>query len=230
MKCADLIKALGRLKVETGSIVCLGCGHEHNCSTQGCALIREAIAELKFANNVKLSPDGKHAAFVQTSSDLKKNGYRNDIFLIDLSDDSVRQLTYNGKNASYIWESNDTLLLMTERTEDDKAEGLEEKTVFYRLNINGGEAAPAFAVAASVQGVWALGAGMFAFKVQTDWNRPDPEKVDKEICEEEKLVIADVNPSLMRGIREHFPLKVDRLEEFYVQLWEEKRQKKKSRR
>ena len=144
------------------------------------------IAELKFANNVKLSPDGKFAAFVQTSSDLKKNGYRNDIFLIDLSDDSVRQLTYNGKNASYIWESNDTLLLMTERTEDDKAEDLEEKTVFYRLNINGGEAAPAFAVAASVQGVWALGAGMFAFKVQTDWNRPDPEKVDKEICEEEK--------------------------------------------
>ena len=47
MKRADLIKALNRLKIETGSIVCLGCGHEHNCSTQGCALIRAAVEELK---------------------------------------------------------------------------------------------------------------------------------------------------------------------------------------
>jgi len=47
MKRAELIKALGRLKVETGSIACLGCGHEHNCGTQGCALIRAAVEELK---------------------------------------------------------------------------------------------------------------------------------------------------------------------------------------
>lgn len=47
MKRADLIKALDRLKIETGSIACLGCGHEHNCSTQGCALIRAAVEELE---------------------------------------------------------------------------------------------------------------------------------------------------------------------------------------
>lgn len=47
MKRADLIKALDRLKVETGSIVCMGCGHEHNCTTQGCAIIRAAVEELK---------------------------------------------------------------------------------------------------------------------------------------------------------------------------------------
>lgn len=35
-----LITALGRMKVETGSMVCLGCGHEHNCGVRGCALIR----------------------------------------------------------------------------------------------------------------------------------------------------------------------------------------------
>ena len=49
MKRAELIKALNRLKIETGSIVCLGCGHEHNCGTQGCALIRAAIEELEHA-------------------------------------------------------------------------------------------------------------------------------------------------------------------------------------
>lgn len=35
MKTDELIKALGRLKVQTGSLVCLGCGHEHNCGVHG---------------------------------------------------------------------------------------------------------------------------------------------------------------------------------------------------
>jgi len=38
----ELIEALSRLKVETGSLVCTGCGHEHNCGIHGCAIIREA--------------------------------------------------------------------------------------------------------------------------------------------------------------------------------------------
>lgn len=49
MKRDDLIKALNRLKIETGSIACLGCGHEHNCATQGCAIIRAAVEELETA-------------------------------------------------------------------------------------------------------------------------------------------------------------------------------------
>ena len=37
-----LLEALARLRVETGSLACLGCGHEHNCSTHGCAILRAA--------------------------------------------------------------------------------------------------------------------------------------------------------------------------------------------
>lgn len=37
-----LIEALEHLKVETGSLACLGCGYEHNCSTEGCAILRQA--------------------------------------------------------------------------------------------------------------------------------------------------------------------------------------------
>ena len=50
MKRAELIKALRRIRVETGSLNCLGCGHEHNCGTQGCALIRAAVEELSAAD------------------------------------------------------------------------------------------------------------------------------------------------------------------------------------
>ena len=47
MTISDLIKALQRLKVETGSIACLGCGHEHNCDIHGCAIIREAAERIE---------------------------------------------------------------------------------------------------------------------------------------------------------------------------------------
>lgn len=53
MRDRDIVSALKRLKVETGSIVCLGCGYEHNCSTKGCRILREAadaIEELSREN------------------------------------------------------------------------------------------------------------------------------------------------------------------------------------
>ena len=46
MTITELIKSLQRLKVETESIACLGCGHEHNCGIHGCAIIREAAEHI----------------------------------------------------------------------------------------------------------------------------------------------------------------------------------------
>lgn len=40
----ELIDSLRRLKVQIGSLACLGCGREHNCGIHGCAILREAIA------------------------------------------------------------------------------------------------------------------------------------------------------------------------------------------
>lgn len=47
MKDADLIQALKRIKVQTGGLMYLGCGHEHNCGVHGCAVIREAAQRLE---------------------------------------------------------------------------------------------------------------------------------------------------------------------------------------
>lgn len=47
MNDKDLLQALRRLKVETKSLVCLGCGHEHNCEIHGCAIIREAAERIE---------------------------------------------------------------------------------------------------------------------------------------------------------------------------------------
>lgn len=42
----EIIKALRCLRVETGSLSCLGCGHEHSCNVHGCQILREAAARL----------------------------------------------------------------------------------------------------------------------------------------------------------------------------------------
>nr|DAE49470.1 MAG TPA: hypothetical protein [Bacteriophage sp.] len=47
MRDEDLLAALRRLKVQTGSLACLGCGHEHDCGIHGCAILREMIAWLE---------------------------------------------------------------------------------------------------------------------------------------------------------------------------------------
>ena len=47
MSDRELIASLRRLKVQTGSLVCLGCGYEHNCGIHGCRILRETDAWLE---------------------------------------------------------------------------------------------------------------------------------------------------------------------------------------
>ena len=42
MRDQELVNAIRRLKVEIGSLACMGCGREHNCGVSGCAIMREA--------------------------------------------------------------------------------------------------------------------------------------------------------------------------------------------
>lgn len=47
MRDEELLAALRRLKVQTGSLACLGCGYEHNCGIHGCAILQKTIAWLE---------------------------------------------------------------------------------------------------------------------------------------------------------------------------------------
>ena len=42
-----LTAQLRRMSVETGSLVCLDCGYEHNCGVHGCALLRQAVETIE---------------------------------------------------------------------------------------------------------------------------------------------------------------------------------------
>lgn len=144
------------------------------------------ITSIRFGSNVQLSPDGKYAAYVVTEGDPDKNGYTHDIWLCRMEDGEVRRLTWHGNNSSYIWDDEKTLLIQTDRKDDDKAPDLEEKSVFYRLRIDGGEAAKAFEIGRTVLDIQKAEDGLYVCKVLTDRNRPDPKTTDRKICEEEK--------------------------------------------
>lgn len=42
-KAPEILQHLKRLKVHTNSLMCMGCGREHNCSIHGCQIIRDAM-------------------------------------------------------------------------------------------------------------------------------------------------------------------------------------------
>lgn len=52
----QILQALKRLRVETGSLACFVCGLEHNCGTHGCAILRQAseLIEHLTAENAEL--------------------------------------------------------------------------------------------------------------------------------------------------------------------------------
>ena len=47
MEVNTIVELLRKMKIETGGLVCLGCGHEHSCSLHGCAILREAADTLE---------------------------------------------------------------------------------------------------------------------------------------------------------------------------------------
>ena len=47
MEQKELLWALRHLRVQTGSLACVGCGYEHNCGIHGCAILNAVVAELE---------------------------------------------------------------------------------------------------------------------------------------------------------------------------------------
>ena len=47
MKTQEIIKNLKKMSVNTGTLSCLGCGYEHNCSIHGCNILKTAADRLE---------------------------------------------------------------------------------------------------------------------------------------------------------------------------------------
>lgn len=70
MNDKELLAALGRLKVETGSLACMGCGYEQNCGVHGCAVLRAAEERLRELLRPSSSASAPAGAEKQTAQDM----------------------------------------------------------------------------------------------------------------------------------------------------------------
>lgn len=96
MDFSTTLNTLRKLCVETGSLACLGCGHENNCSIHGCAILRNAIEHMEAAlanydNLSALSPPNEPL----TQADLDSMDY--DKVWIDYGDDGEWALVVSGR-------------------------------------------------------------------------------------------------------------------------------------
>ncbi|MFN3282698.1 MAG: S9 family peptidase, partial [Pseudothermotoga sp.] len=163
----------------------------------------------KFLSNPTFSPNGESLAFMVHESDLDENGYHSTIWLYELSEKSTRQLTTFGQEKIFIWLDEQTLLFSSLREEKDKKrkEAGEPFTVFYKIDIFGGEAAKAFEIPAIVTRIEKLNQNQFVLTAIYDNNMTDISKMGekekeeylKKVKEEKDYQILDEIPFWSNG-------------------------------
>ena len=133
----------------------------------------------RFLSNVKYSPDGKRAAFVVSICNEEDNGYESRLYLWD---GEIRQMTDLGKERSFVWLNDTTLLFPAVRSAKEKkrAENHEPFTSYYRLSVLGGEAVPAFTLPFAAERIEVLDETHFAVVGSIDVSAPDFYRMNEE--------------------------------------------------
>ena len=148
----------------------------------------DALTKYQFLSRPTFSPEGKSAVFIRKCVDMKENGYHSYLHLLRFSPaeeaPTMLQLTSLGKEDSFIYDDENTLLLPLNRRKEDEPEKHHFKTAFYRLPLDGGEAAPAFDIPYDVATIKQIRKGIYAFSSEIDLNRPLPTEENKDQLDE----------------------------------------------
>ncbi len=92
----------------------------------------EDFNEIKSPSSLQYSPDEKTLAFTLVQPDKENNKYSKNLWIMEENKEAV-QLTSSGKDGDFIWEDDQTILFVSERSE--KKDDLEEKTTFLTASI-----------------------------------------------------------------------------------------------
>lgn len=144
--------------------------------------------KLRGLSDVTFSPDGQHIAVVVKSCN-DQDGYDFTIWARSQGGE-FRQLTSFGKESSYLWDDEETLMFLSLRDPSDqkRAEAGEELTGAYRLSLNGGEAVKAFTLPIQAGKLEKLDEGLYLVTARCDATQPDYYKMN---AEERKQVAED---------------------------------------
>ena len=145
----------------------------------------------RFLSQPKFAPDGKRAALVVANAVEEENCYEHRLWLWD--GQALKQLTDLGKESQYIWEDDTHILFPAVRSkkEQKRAEAKEQFTSYYRLDVNGGEALPAFTLPFAARSIQKIEGSLYAVAGGIDANYPDYYKMTAEEREKVAKAYAD---------------------------------------
>lgn len=102
-----------------------------------------------FLSNITYNMDGSDACFVLSKADKKNNKY--DSYIYNYSNGNFKQITALGKENNFIYFDNETLLFKSNREKDK-----DNRSLFYKISLRGGEAKLAYDFPIDVSKVFKL--------------------------------------------------------------------------
>ncbi|WP_297285503.1 S9 family peptidase [uncultured Brachyspira sp.] len=135
-----------------------------------------------FLSNIELSEDNKNLLFIKSNQDYEKNNYISDAFIYNIEKNKTYKLT-SVKDVSLIsWLNNDTVIfkssLRDEELKSKKDEEFIDYSLFYSININGGEAESLFNIELEAVDLYSIDENNFLIKAIYDINREKKRKED----------------------------------------------------
>jgi dipeptidyl aminopeptidase/acylaminoacyl peptidase len=147
------------------------------------AMTFEDVMSLRVVSDPRISPDGKHVAFVVTQADMKTNFRNPDVWLVPADGGEPQQLTRSPKRDDQPRWSSDSRRLAFISDRDGKAQ-------IYLLSIDGGEARKVTDVQTAVQSFeWSPDGKRIAY-IAAD---PVPENREKEKKEGFDQIVVDAD-------------------------------------
>ena len=131
------------------------------------------IYDFKFVSAPSWSPEGDKAVFTVAQACEKNNNYQYDLYM--LKDGEYCRLTSSHDVRSALWLDNDTLMFSSLRKAEDKeaVKKGEALTVFYSLDLNGGEAQECMRLPLKEASLQKLDNGTFACVAKYDFSGED---------------------------------------------------------
>ncbi len=121
-----------------------------------------------YLSSLEWSPDGTHAVFAMSKADLEENKYHSNLWLYTKADGSLRKLTAMDNEKSALWLDDETVLFPSLRDKKlkEKVEKGERWSLYYAINIHGGEAEEYMRIPAQVGSALPLGEEKFLLNVK----------------------------------------------------------------
>lgn len=163
----------------------------------------EDLRNFTFLSNPQTNPSRTLAAFVVSNSDYEQNKYINKIYTFDGR--ALKPLTEAGNENDFLFEDEKNILFKTPEknryTAQTEAESKRPLTHYYRINVDGGEAAYAFSIPLDVEKLWPLNNnGKFLVLASYDLNYPD--LWQKTPAEQEEICRHNEETAFCRQIHE----------------------------